>query len=133
MSWNYGCPKCKAMLNPHNTIILTARHGEKSVLIGIHPDPGNYEFFLPPDVFVQPGSKWDFLCPVCHAELSTEDNENLCVIEMWKDEQVHKIFFSSIAGEQATFVVKENVLEQKHGKDSDVYLHSLIQLKYIRN
>ena len=71
MSWSYACPWCGAMLNPDKTIILTAAQGDRRVLIGFHPEPGNYELFLPPDVTIEEGDHWDFFCPVCRENLVT--------------------------------------------------------------
>jgi len=68
MSKDYFCPKCKAMLNPDRSVILTAAHGDTRALIGFHPQPGNYEVCLPPGVRAEKDSRWDFFCPVCQGK-----------------------------------------------------------------
>ena len=52
MRWTYFCPHCDAGLNPDETIILVAEHDKLRSLIGLHPQPGNYQAYFPP------GSVW---------------------------------------------------------------------------
>ena len=132
MNREYRCPKCKAMLNPDRSVILTATHGDICVLIGFHPQPGNYEVYLPPGVRAKKGSKWDFACPVCQASLTAEEADNLCELELCMEGKTLRLFFSRIAGEQATFVVREDDLKEKHGADLLQYDPLWAQLKYIR-
>ena len=132
MKWNYACPRCKATLNPGDNVILIAAHGETRVLVGLHPEPGNYEVFLPPNVKVEAGSRWDFFCPICNAGLVNEKDENLCELDLTQGDQSQKLVFSTIAGEQATFVIRDEEVSEKHGKDWDKFDYRLAALKYIR-
>ena len=108
MRWNYSCPKCRAMLNPDETIILVASRQDARHLIGFHPEPGNYEIHIPPGVEMKEGTKWDFICPVCHESLKTEEGSNLCAVSL-RDGTTHsKVLFSCVAGEQMTFVAGDD-------------------------
>lgn len=132
MNREYHCPRCKAMLNPDRSVILTASCGEVRVLVGFHHEPGNYEVYLPSGTHAEAGTKWDFACPVCRASLTAEADDNLCELELRTEQQTLKLFFSRIAGEQATFVVREDKLEESHGEDAVQYDPLWAQLKYIR-
>lgn len=130
MSWTYGCPKCKAMLNPHETIILTAQRGDTRTLIGLHPEPGNYLIYLPPNVKLEEGDTFEFFCPVCHANLKTEENENLISIEMLGTDKPRVVLFSRIFGERATLVVTDRSVETGHGEHADRYRGQLVSIRY---
>ena len=131
MSWTYACPKCKALLNPNEAVVLVAQRGDDRMLIGFHPDPGNYEIFVPPGVTIEEGSRWEFSCPVCKADLSMEDSPNLCALEMLTGSETALIMFSRIAGEKATFVLAQRSVQAQFGNAAEIYLNSLINKKYI--
>ncbi|MBD3221289.1 hypothetical protein GF314_08590 [bacterium] len=132
MSKDYRCPRCEAVLNPDRSVILVAAHGPTRALIGFHPEPGNYEVYLPPGVAAEQGSRWDFSCPLCHADLAAAENEDLCELELREDDATSRLLFSRIAGEQATFVLREDHVEQAHGSDAVRFDPIWAQLKYIR-
>ncbi len=119
----YSCPSCHAGLNPDNTIVLVGENGDNRSLVGFHPEPGNYEASFPPGVEVPHGSRWDFFCPVCHANLAVGPDEPLCVIDGIYDEIKHRVYFSRVAGDRATFVVSDEGHVEPHGADVDK--HSL--------
>lgn len=131
MSWTYSCPKCEANLNPDQTIILTAAHGERKILIGFHPQPGNYQIHLPPGVTVEEGSRWDFFCPVCQQSLVSDQSEDLCALQMLEEGSQHQVLFSRIAGEKVTFVVADRRVEAQYGAHADHYIRHLVHLKYV--
>ena len=131
MSWNYSCPNCGASLNPAETVVLTAAQGKTWMLVGFHPKPGNYRVFLPPDVSVDPGSRWDFFCPVCQENLVSEEDDNLCALEMESKDGRTTILFSRIAGERATFVVRGATVKKSFGEHATRYDVATSQLKYL--
>lgn len=131
MSWEYCCPQCKAMLNPERSIMLSMQRENLRFLVGLHPQPGKYEVHLPPDIEVKSGTKWDFSCPVCHAELTNEIDPDLCELELRMDDGPLKILFSRVAGEHATFVLNDSSLNEKHGKDTARYDLPWGQAKYL--
>jgi hypothetical protein len=132
MDWIYSCPHCHAILNPDRSIVLLAEHGESRCLVGLHPQPGNYEVYLPAEVEMPAGSRWGFACPLCRQPLTTELSEDLCALDMQSGGDPHRVYFSRIAGEQATFVVSAEGLLTDHGIHTDRYLEHLIHLKYLR-
>ena len=72
MSWEYSCPKCDSMLNPDRSVILAMSRDDVDCLVGLHPQPGKYEVYLPPRVTAEDGTQWNFSCPVCRKPLATE-------------------------------------------------------------
>jgi hypothetical protein len=130
MGWTYQCPKCHAMLNPGETVVLVGEHDGLRLLIGFHPQPGNYQIYLPPDVAIAEGEHWSFYCPVCRASLVAGDIADLCELRMLDGDTEHRVFFSRIAGEHATFVVKEREIAQRHGEHVAAYLPRLAPIRY---
>jgi transcription elongation factor Elf1 len=132
MDWTYSCPHCGAALNPNVSIVLRARREEKTILVGLHPQPGNYEVVLPPGEAMQPGSRWDFSCPVCDHSLVSELSDELCAIDMCSQGERHRVYFSRVAGEEATFVVSAEGMLTDHGVHTDQYLEHMVHRKYMR-
>lgn len=131
MKWTYSCPDCGAILNPQDAIILVARNGNQVWLVGLHPEPGRYEIFVPPGVDVVPGERWTFSCPVCTTELTTDFADTLCTVNIHTDDEDHRVFFSRIAGDQATFIVSTDGIRSTHGKDVEAYAQETAQMKYL--
>ena len=121
MSWEYRCPKCKTMLNPGTSIVLGAEHGGTRMLIGMNPQPGKYEVYLPPKVSCEDGCKWDFFCPLCQEDLKNQEDPNLCELELVLGGENLRILFSRVAGEHATFILHQDTLKERHGENSDRY------------
>jgi hypothetical protein len=132
MHWVYTCPHCQANLNPEASIMVRAEHAGRRILIGLHPQPGNYEVDLPVDETMAPGARWDFSCPVCDHDLVSELSDDLCALDMCCGDERHRVFFSRIAGEEATFVVGAEGMLTDHGIHTDRYLEHLVHLKYMR-
>ncbi len=132
MRWTYSCPHCHAVLNANETIMLRAERKDRRFLIGLHPQPGNYEVELPPGEKMRAGSKWSFSCPVCEHSLVSELSEDLCALDMTSPSEEHRIFFSRVTGEQATFTVSAEGLLTDHGIHTDKYLEHLVHRKYMR-
>lgn len=131
MSTMFLCPHCGAVLNPEHAIILKASLGHDQVLIGMHPDPGNYQIYVGHSVPVRAGTAWTFSCPMCHEDLQAEGagNENLCTVTMQTDQSELKVFFSRIAGEKATWVVNRQGEVEQHGDAATQYAD--LQMKYL--
>jgi hypothetical protein len=120
MSWTYSCPFCGKVVNPDETVILIMERGADQVLIGFHPQPGNYTIYMPPGMELQRGEQWEFYCPLCRANLIAQEHENLCALVCWQGEIRRRVLFSSIVGERATYVVEEKAVHT-HGDDSHAY------------
>jgi hypothetical protein len=132
MHWIYSCPHCQATLNPADTIILLARCEDRQLMMGLHPQPGNYQVYLPTGEEIAPGSRWMFSCPVCREALVTEVSDDLCALDLHTEGDTHRIFFSRVAGEQATFMVTAEGMLKDYGIHTDRYLEHLIHLKYMK-
>lgn len=121
MSWTYGCPHCKSVVNPDETIILVAVQDHMKFLIGFHPAPGNYTIYLPPGAELVVGARFQFLCPVCQTDLAAAGQNSLSTLDVWQGDVRRKILFSNIAGEHATYVVKDEDVVDAHGQHSSTY------------
>ncbi len=117
------------MLNPDETIVLVAAHGTTRVLMGFHPEPGNYKAYMPPGVHLEPGEIWDFACPLCHASLISYVDRDLCGIDMHTKGEKNRVYFSRTAGKHATFVFSPTGNVESHGDDAD--RHSLELLEFV--
>lgn len=127
----YRCPKCDATLSLDQSVVLVAGRDDRKILVGLHPEPGNYEVHLPPDVERTEGERWHFFCPVCREELATKQGADLCAVDLEEAGQRQTVLFSSIAGERATFVVDGNKIVQKHGEHAQRHIPELVNMKYI--
>lgn len=132
MDWTYTCPHCDAVLNPEHDIVIRAEHSGRRMLIGLHPQPGNYEIELPEGESIPEGTIWELSCPVCDASLTSELSDELCALDMSCHGERHRVFFSRVAGEEATFVVSAEGLLTDHGVHTDQYLEHLVHRKYMR-
>jgi hypothetical protein len=131
MNWTYSCPHCRSVLNPDESIILLAVRNELCCLVGFHPQPGNYEVYLPPEVEMPAGTRWGFACPVCRRALTSQLSDDLCALDMTSGGDPHRVYFSRVAGEQATFVVTAEGLLTDHGIHTDRHLEHLVHLMYM--
>jgi hypothetical protein len=129
MSWTYWCPHCGSGLNPGKYIVLVGERGELRTLMGFHPQPGDYRACVPPGVELHHGETWEFFCPVCQRNLETEVAEGLCALDGRLWDQRHRVYFSPVVGEQATFVVTAEGLVESYGRDAGK--HSLELLEHI--
>lgn len=129
MSWLYICPYCNARLNPNQTLILLAEHDSLRILVGFHPEPGNYEIYFPADAGLKQGQVWDFFCPVCRADLKIGEDEKMCAVTMLEPEVSRRVLFSRVAGEHATYVIYDQELEHRYGKDAQGYGHRQARIR----
>lgn len=118
MSWLYICPHCNALLNPNKTLILLAEHDKRRMLVGFHPEPGNYEIYFPADANLDEGQVWSFFCPVCRTDLKTTENDRMCAVLMFEPQVSRRVLFSRVAGEHATYVMYDSELEHRYGKNA---------------
>jgi hypothetical protein len=69
---------------------------------------------------------------VCEKSLLSELSEDLCALDVTSPGETHRIYFSRIAGEEATFVVSAEGMLKDYGIHTDRYLEHLIHEKYMR-
>ena len=122
MKNEYYCPHCKAPLKVGDHIILTAKVDKyKGGLILFEPKLGDYKIIKHGDCKIEDNTHVDFLCPVCHENLSTE-KENLAeILLIDSDGDEYKILFSEIIGEQATYKIKAGKVYNAFGEDQSKY------------
>lgn len=132
MHWTYSCPHCEALLNPEENVVLRAENADRRFLAGFHPQPGNYEVELPPGEEMAPGTRWEFFCPVCEQSLVSELSDDLCALDVHSGGDAHRVFFSRVAGEEATFVVSAEGMLRDYGIHTDRYLEHMVHNKYMR-
>jgi hypothetical protein len=132
MRWKYSCPHCQAPLNPEERVVLLAVSGDRRFLAGLHPQPGNYEVELPEGEEMAAGTQWEFFCPVCEKSLVSEISEDLCALDYVSCGETHRVYFSRIAGEEATFVVSAEGMLKDYGIHTDRYLEDMIHNIYKR-
>lgn len=125
MSRTYSCPQCQAILNPEHAVMVLADHAGRRVLIGLHPEPGNYETFLPPGFVIERGTRWNFHCPACRGSLTSTEDRELCGVDLMTEGRHEKVLFSAVAGEEATFVVGEGGQREAFGRDFKKYLREV--------
>jgi hypothetical protein len=118
MKRTYTCPSCKGVLNPENAVILRATDEGRQMLLGLHPEPGNYELHIPDGSELPPGSIWSLSCPVCGAALQLGANGELCMLHLDEGGETKEIWFSPRKGQRLTFVVNMSGEVERFG-DSD--------------
>ncbi len=133
MSILLGCPKCRSILTLNGMIVLVVQKDKIRTLIGLHAEPGNYNYSLPDGVEIADGEIWDFLCPICDTNLQAEEVNRLCRLELVdRGGQPRQALFSRLAGEQATFIVSTEDLEEKYGIHANNFETELGSIRYFR-
>ncbi|MFO8071424.1 MAG: hypothetical protein R6V85_06075 [Polyangia bacterium] len=121
MSWTYSCPYCDCVVNPDETVILVAERNNQQMLIGFHPQPGNYTIYVPQSVQLSRGDVWEFFCPLCRANLRSEEHPHLAALLVWQGDVRRRVLFSRVVGEQATYIVQDKDVAQRLGEHADLY------------
>jgi hypothetical protein len=132
MHWTYSCPHCESLLNPEENVVLRAERDDHRFLAGFHPQLGNYEVELPPGETMPKGTRWEFFCPVCDHTLVSDLSGDLCALDVHTSGETHRVYFSRIAGEEATFTVSAEGLLNDYGIHTDRYLEHMVHTKYMR-
>ena len=126
MEPNYLCPHCRSFLRVWNNIIFTVRRCEddRKGLILLNAKLGDYTVISHPALTFEEGECVEFICPVCHKNLTAENiNDKLAYIIMKDEEGVEfDIYFSKIAGEHTTFKIERNNIIAQYGEDATAYM-----------
>ena len=124
---NYLCPSCRSYLRVWNNIIFTVKYqsGLKRGILLLNPELGNYDLIHHSSLKIEEGDMVEFLCPVCHANLTAvEINKNLAhVLMIDENNKEFSVFFSKICGEHSTFKIKEDDIVESYGEDSSGYVN----------
>jgi hypothetical protein len=122
VGWTYRCTWCGSALTlGKDLVVLLAVCEGASMILGFNTQPGNYEIYLPPGETIEPGTVWDFHCPVCRASLKHAQHENLAELALDEEGQRKRLLFSRVAGEHATYVITESEQAESLGEHSETY------------
>ena len=124
MGNKYICPKCRGRLDVHEYVAFAAKSKDKEMgLVLLRPHLGTYEVWHNDSFKYDKGELVKYYCPVCHADLTAEEHhEHLVKIHMFDDAGVeHNILFSGVAGEQATYQIRDEEL-QRYGEHAEMYM-----------
>lgn len=110
---DYFCPVCRSQLRIDDQIALSAKSPENEQgLIFLSAKIGDYSKKTHPDFEIREGEKYKFYCSVCHAQLNDEEKSNMVKIKLEEDGTIYDCYFSNIAGEEVTFKVRGEEVEE---------------------
>ncbi len=123
MNRDYLCPKCHGHIKVGSHIIFTVitRNQKRGIML-LSPELGDYRTIHHPSLEFQPGDRVEFLCPICHANLTASEwHHNLARIVMIDEEgNRYDVVFSEIAGEKCTYKIGNDEIES-FGENSAEY------------
>jgi len=122
METNYLCPECRSLLNIGEKIVLSVRlKNKQNGLLLFEKILGNYNVKKQEILHYREGDIVDFFCPICHENLQSKIHPNLAHLILIDElETEYAIFFSRIAGEHATYKIKDQIIES-FGDDQKIY------------
>ena len=121
MKRSYFCPHCEAMLNPGQKIVIKAVKDLAAGLFLFSPQVGNYNLIMPDNFRLSIGDRVTFYCPVCGADLSSEADDELAVLDCTVEGKgTFEVHFSRVFGKHATFVVRDGQV-QRFGEHAEYY------------
>ncbi len=104
----YHCPHCEGLLNPGTRIIIKAVKDLGAGLLLFSPQVGNYHLIMPDNFRLAIGDRVTFYCPICGADLTSEADEDLALVDCRiAGKSRFQVHFSRIFGTHATFVVRD--------------------------
>lgn len=124
MAVEYVCKICRGCLNVKTSIVLAASklHSSKRGLVFLNPEIGNYTTTTHPSFQMETGEEYIFTCPICHSQLNSTKYKHLVrIIMIDENGKEYNIYFSGVAGEKATYKLRENKVEAKTGPDVKTY------------
>lgn len=123
MKADFLCPKCGGHLSVGGFVIFSATNskGEQGLIL-LSPHLGDYSKIIHPSFKILVGSKVDYFCPICKANLVAHEIHQDMVHMLMIDEnsEKHNVYFSGIEGEFCTFKVSDKNIE-KFGETSANY------------
>lgn len=121
MKRSYFCPHCEGLLNPGTKIILKTVKDLGAGLLLFSPQVGNYNLVMPDNFQIKIGDRVTFYCPICGADLTSDADQELAVIDSSiAGRAKFEVHFSRIFGKHATFVVRDGRV-QRFGEHADYY------------
>ena len=122
----YLCKVCRGHLKGKISIVLAAaKLNDRSQrgLIFLNPEIGNYSTYTHPSFVIKEGEEYIYTCPICGAQLNSMKYLHLVrIIMVDENKNEYDIYFSGIAGENCTYKIKDNVMEEETGPDVKTYI-----------
>ena len=113
MARSYFCPHCRKLLNPGTKVIFLVDTGQDCELMLLSAKLGDYSAVYARSMVFEDGRLYTFRCPLCRAELTSSLDEKLVDILTDGDNGgVVRVSFSRVFGEQATFLMAKNGVDQ---------------------
>jgi hypothetical protein len=125
MSNEYLCKVCRGHLKVKTSIVLAAtkiKDRSQRGLVFLNPELGNYTKTTHPSFQIIKGEEYIYSCPICSAQLNSMKYLHLVrIIMLDENGKEFNIYFSGIAGEEVTFKIRGNKIEEKKGHDANIY------------
>jgi hypothetical protein len=125
MPVEYLCKVCRGQLKVKTSIVLAATKlmdRTQKGLVFLDPQIGNYTKTTHPSFQVKEGEEYIYNCPICAAQLNSMKYLHLVrIIMIDEDGKEFNIYFSGIAGEECTYKIKGDEIEESEGSDVEIY------------
>jgi hypothetical protein len=113
MARSYFCPHCRKLLNPGTKVIFLVDTEQDCELMLLSAKLGDYSAVYARSMVFEEGRMYSFRCPLCRADLTSSLDENLVdILTLTDDDALVRVSFSRVFGEQATFVMAANGIDQ---------------------
>ncbi|HBH48492.1 MAG TPA: hypothetical protein DDX98_07620 [Bacteroidales bacterium] len=130
MEKEYFCPSCSGYLKITDCIILLGKNQKKEHgFIILHPEVGNYTSRRHPSFKLEPYEAIELFCPLCHASLASDFDDNLSHLILQEKGKNFDIYFSKILGEESTYLVNGGKVTAT-GQHSDRYTYFKMSDKF---
>ena len=125
MDNEYLCKVCRGHLKVKTSIVLAAanlKDRTQKGLVLLNSEIGNYTKTTHPSFQIKEGEEYIYTCPICSAQLNSMKYLHLVRIIMIDEKgKEYNIYFSGIAGENCTYKIRDNVVEEEKGPDVRIY------------
>jgi len=125
MNSDYLCKVCRGHLKVKTSIVLSAtKISDRSQrgLVFLNPEIGNYTKTTHSSFQINEGEEYIYSCPICAAQLNSMKYLHLVRIIMLDETgKEFNIYFSGIAGENCTYKIRGNKVEDEQGPDAKIY------------
>ena len=82
MNVQYRCPACEGSLTTKAGVVLVGEHQDRRTLFIFDPKPGSYSLEVADQLPVEPGTTWEFFCPLCRENLTSPVKHRLIRLEL---------------------------------------------------
>lgn len=107
--YSYHCPCCNKNLQTENGIKLKINKSNVSLgYIYLNPNIGNYEYKMIGDFNLINNLKYDFFCPICEEDITSEKCDLYSKLTLKIFEGItFDLLFSKVFGDHKTLIVTE--------------------------